>query len=133
MDADDLFKRDRSQGKGIPVPKIAGCREGEFRNVFKGLDMPGLDARLVESFLIKFRILVDMIDCPLEPFQLKPLQFPFRPNLWHESLSHGFPSWKISITKSQTPNKLQLSNFQITQTSLAHFIEVLAIEILVII
>jgi hypothetical protein len=53
--------------------------------------VPRFDPSLIESFPVKFGILIDMIDRPLKAFQLKALQLPFRPNLWHERLCHDFP------------------------------------------
>jgi hypothetical protein len=100
MDADDLLKRDGSQGKGISIPKITGCGEGKFCDIFEGLDIFGLDARLIETFSVKFGVFVDMIYRPLKPLQLKPLQFPLRPDLRHESFPMVYPLSGIRQVRS---------------------------------
>ena len=104
MDADDLFEGNGSQWKGISVPEVACCRKGEPDDVFEGFDPVRPDPRIIEPLPVEFGILVDVIYCPLESFQLKAFQLPLRPNLWHECFSHDEPP-----SLKQNPNH-QISN-----------------------
>jgi hypothetical protein len=90
MDADDSFEGNRTEGEGIPLPKVIGCREGKFGEIIQARDILGLYARFVESHPIVFRTPINVIKRPLQPFQLERLQLTIGTDIGHEGPGH-FP------------------------------------------